>query len=138
MTSQTIMTYSTDINEAEQPDPLPYGVYPASVVSAEIKESNTTGNKYYMTSFRILPDAYPADFNADNAPDGVTLAFRRTSAEDTPVGRFQVRQHCEALGAPMSTSIDCAEWIGLNANVEIVHEEYEGVMRATIKKVLAA
>ena len=44
----------------------------------------------------------------------------------------------ERLGGPLSMEIDVNSLIGLWANVEVVHQEYEGEMRAQISKLLDA
>ena len=134
-TIQTIVDYSQDITTAEAPPPLPKSLYPAEIKKAEVRLSNNTGNRYFDAEFFIAPDAFPADFPSDVAPDGITLNFRRLSAEDNPASRFRVRKFCEAIGAPTGSRIDTNEWVGRTAQVEIEHEEFEGVTRAVIKKV---
>lgn len=134
----TIVDYSTDISSAEAPPALPAGLYPAEIKAAQVKTSENTGNKYYDVAFHIPAESFPADFPADVAPDGLTLNYRRLSAEDTVQGKFRVRGFCESLGAPMSNRIDVNDWVGRNATVELTQSEWEGVIRNEIKKVQAA
>lgn len=132
----SIVEFSSDVSSAEQPPALPVGNYKAIIRGATKKLSQSS--KYYAeTLFFINPDQYPVDFTA-GSPDGMTIAYRRLSLEDTPNGRFQVRQFCQAIGAPMAKQIDLNDWINREAVVEVIHETYEGVTRAAIKRVRAA
>lgn len=139
MTDETmsIVEFSEDISEAEAPEPLPVGEYPATIMAAEVKVSQR-GTKYAATTFMVSPDEYPADYPADLAPDGKTIIHRRCSLEDNPQARFMLRQFIEAIGATASKKIDVNEWVGLEANIEIEHDEFEGVTREQIKRVNAS
>ena len=137
---QTIVEYSEDIADAEAPEPIPVGPYPANIESACVKDSKTNPDRqYYEVGFTISVDDYPADYDARNAPEGTRLFFRRLSAEDMPGPRYRVRKFCEAIGAQMpKRQVDASEWIGLTATVEIEHEDWEGMPRAQITKVSEA
>lgn len=134
----TIVEFSSDIAEAEAPEPLPVAEYPASIRSAKVKVSTNSGNKYAEVMFHVSPDNFPADYPADIAPDGKMIAYRRLVMEDDARSRFNVRKFCEAIGAPMSKKIDVAEWVGLEARIQIEHETYEGVNREVIQRVSEA
>lgn len=131
----TIVEFSEDINDAEPPIPLPIGEYQASIVSAETAVGQSSGKKYANVGFHVPVDQYPADFAAEQEPDGVTIQYRRVSLEDNQRGRFSVKRFCEAIGAPMSKRIDVTEWIGLEAVIHVGNTEYEGMPRAEILKV---
>lgn len=130
-----IIEFSEDISEAEAPDPLPVGDYRAQIRSAAPRVSVNTGNKYAAVGFYISPDEYPADYDANNAPDGKTVLYRRVSLEDNPAARFNMRRFCEAIGAPMSRSVNMADWLNLEARVTIEHDEFEGINRENITRV---
>ncbi len=132
----TIVDFSEDIASAEAPPPLPKGNYPAEIKAAQVKISDNSGNPYADVAFFVAPEAFPADFPSDVAPEGLTLNYRRLGLQDNPASRFRVRTFSEAIGAPMAKRIDTNDWIGRTANIEIEHEEWEGVTRAVIKKVL--
>ena len=134
----TIVEFSSDISEAEAPEPLPVSEYPASIKAAEVKISTNSGNRYAAVSFHISPDEYPADYPAELAPDGKIIVYRRLVMEDTPLAKFNVRKFCEAIGATMSKKIDVSEWVGLEARVQVEHDTYEGVTREQITRVTAA
>lgn len=133
----TIVEFSEDIAEAEQPEPLPEGEYAAEIMAAEIKESQR-GTRYAAVSFMISPDEYPADYPMENAPDGKMIVYRRVGMEDTPQARFMLRRFCEAIGSPMARQIDVSQWVSLYAKVHVQHGEWEGVVREEIDKVEAA
>lgn len=135
--TMTIVEFSEDISQAEQPEPLPTGEYHATIRQVEVKVSQR-GTKYAAVSFIIAPEEFPADYPAENAPDGKMIVYRRCSLEDNPNARWMLRQFCENIGATPSKRIDVNEWIGLEANVQIDHDEYEGVVREQISRVNAA
>ena len=138
MTEETmsIVEFSEDISQAEAPEPLPVGEYPATIRQAEVKLSQR-GTKYAAVTFVIAPEEYPADYPAENAPDGKVVVYRRCSMEDNPQSRYMLKNFCEAIGATASKKVDVNEWVGLDAVVEIDHDDYEGVTREQIKRVNA-
>lgn len=139
MTDETmsIVEFSEDIAEAEQPEPLPVGEYPAVIKTAEVKLSQRD-TKYAAVGFLVSVDDFPADYPQENAPDGKMIVYRRCSLEDNPQARYMLRQFCENIGATPSKRIDVNEWVGLEASIEIEHDEYEGVTREQIRRVNAA
>lgn len=130
----TIVEYSADISDAEAPEPLPVGEYAASIRAADVRVSSKD-TRYYAVQFHVSPDEFPADYPTDIAPDGKLLTFRRLSAEDNQLARFNVRKFCEAVGATMSKKVDTNEWVGLEARIQIEHDTYEGVTRENITRV---
>lgn len=136
MSEASIIEYSEDISNAEAPEPLPVGDYPAEIRAAERKTS-AKGNPYGSVTFFIAPENYPADFQQGD-PDGMSLVYNRVPVDDTPAARYRMRKFCEAIGAGTGTKIDMNEWMGLTAIVSISHDTYEGETRAVISKVNAA
>lgn len=130
----SIVEFSEDIGEAEAPEPLPIGEYPAEIRGAELKTSQR-GTRYAAVSFFIKPEDYPADYPSDAAPDGKTVIYRRVSMEDNQRARYMCRLFCEAVGAPMSKQIDVNEWVSLAATISIEHDTFEGVTREQIARV---
>lgn len=139
MTEETmsIVEFSEDISEAEAPEPLPPGEYPATIRGAEVKISQR-GTKYAAVTFVVSPDEFPADYPVENAPDGKVIVYRRCSMEDNPQARYMLKNFCEAIGATASKRIDVNEWIGLNGTIQVDNDEYEGVMREQIVRVNAS
>lgn len=134
--SGSIFQFSQDLNDATPPPPLPVGPYPAEIVSAVTRVSATSGNEYASITFRVNPDAYPADFT-DGNPDGTELLYNRLAWEDTPQARWRWRQFMERVGGPLSRTVDLNSLIGLHATIDVSHQEYEGEMRAQIARILA-
>lgn len=132
----TIVEFSSDLSKAEAPEPLPAGQYSGVIRGAEVKMSQR-GTKYGAVAFHISPEQYPADYT-DGNPDGMTLVYRRVGLEDNPQARYGTRRFIEAIGAPLGKKIDVSEWVGMEATLEIKHEEYEGVNRAIIDRVQEA
>lgn len=132
----SIVEFSEDIGEQEAPEPLPSGEYTATIQGAEVRESQR-GTKYAQVAFHVAPEEFPADYPAENNPDGLLCYYRRVSLEDNPRSRYGTRKFCEAIGAPMSNRLDLNEWVGLTAIVNIDHSEYEGVTREEISRVTA-
>ena len=132
----SIIEYEDDISNAEAPEPLPEGDYPAVVRSAERKVSGA-GNPYVAVGFYISPDDYPPDFPVEEEPDGVLLTYRRVPGGTTKRDRYRMRMFCESIGAPTGSRMNLNDWIGLNASVTVVQEDYEGEPRAQIVKVSA-
>lgn len=133
----SIVEFSEDITNAEEPDPLPEGEYPAQIIAAEVKISQTKGTKYAQVQFRVAEDDYPADYDAQNAPGGKTLRFI-VGMEDNVAARARVRKFSEAIGAPMSRRIDVTQWVGLAGIVSVKHDTYEGVLREQVSRVTEA
>lgn len=133
----TIVEFSSDISEAEAPEPLPVGEYAATIKQCDVRISTNSGNKYAAVQFHVSPEEYPADYPADIAPDGKIITYRRLVMEDNQLARFNVRKFCEAIGATMSKKIDVSEWVGLEARIQIGHDTYEGVTREQIERVSA-
>lgn len=137
-TEMGIIEFGEDISDAEAPEPLPQGVYPAEVTSATAGESKSSGRLQITTRFRVSPDDYPADYPMEHAPDG----FERstwTPCGDNPNGRHRTRQLCEALGVPASKNVDLSDFIGKTCRIQIAPDtNLNGEPDARIVKVLPA
>tara|TARA_Y100001973_G_C5195108_1_gene333665 strand:+ start:1012 stop:1428 length:417 start_codon:yes stop_codon:yes gene_type:complete len=132
----SIVEFSVDLKNQDAPEPLPAGSYTGVVRNAEVKESQR-GTRYAAVSFHISADQFPADYK-DGSDDGLTLIYRRVGLEDNPQARYGTKRFIEAIGAPLSKSVDVSEWVGMEAALEVVHDTYEGVTRAVINRVHAA
>lgn len=132
----SIVEFSIDLKNQDAPEPLPAGKYTGVIRNAEVKESQR-GTRYAAISFHISADQFPADYK-DGSDDGLTLIYRRVGLEDNPQARYGTKRFIEAIGAPLSKSVDVAEWLGQEAALEVVHDTYEGVIRAVINRVHAA
>jgi len=134
----SVIDFSDNIEDAEAPLPLPPGNYDAIIKGAEAKVSGND-KRYAAIQFYISPDSYPADYPIEEAPDGLTITYRRLSLENTKASRFHLKRFMQNIGAPPAgKSVDLSQWTNLNAKVSVKHEEYEGVTRAVIERVLAS
>lgn len=133
----SVFTYSDDISTAKQPAPLPPRKYRGTIRAATAAYSKK-GKKMAVIEFFVSPDQYPPDY-VDGNPDGTTLAYRFVSLEDSPQGRWSIRQFCETVGAPMpSRSVDLTQWLGLEAELTVSNGTFEGVNRANIDGIARA
>jgi hypothetical protein len=126
--------YSQSLADAEAPVPLPKGPYPFEIKKAELKKSKS-GNTILNVSCFIEPDNYPVDFT-EGHPDGTTLIFGRLVVRDDAQSRYQMRKFLESVGAPLSSKLDPNDLIGRTGTLEVDHDTWEGVLRATIAKIL--
>lgn len=131
---QSVVEFDTDIAVAEQPQPLPAGIYDGTISGTQVKMSKS-GNRYAAVTITIPAEQYPADYTDGNA-NGTSLAYNRLVLENTPQAKWQLKTFCQKIGASMSNRIDVAEWLGLSVKVEVTNELYEGVMRANIARVV--
>lgn len=137
-----ILTFSSDIADAEAPLPIPEGVYAASIKDVKRVKRKTSGKTGVDVFFHIKPEDFPADFPVEEAPDGVTLVYRRLNLEDTKQGRFAIKRFVGNIGAPpLRNTIDeetLAGWKGLGVKVVIKHDEWEGNPRPVVDRIVAA
>ena len=132
----SIVEFSVNLKDQDQPDPLPVGKYSGVIRGAEVKMSQRD-TKYAAVSFHISPDQFPADWE-DGNPDGQVLVYRRVGLEDNANSRFGTKRFIESMGAPLSKKIDVNEWGGREAVLEVKHSTWEGTTRAEIDRVSAA
>lgn len=130
----SIIEFSEDIANQNPPVPLPARSYPATIRTVEAKVSQK-GNRYASVGFFVAPEAYPADYPSEEAPDGTMLYFQRVGLEDTAPSRYRLRKFCESIGAPMSKRVDLNDWINLTATINVKLDTYQGETRAQIESV---
>ena len=140
MNTLSIIEYSSDLETAEAPPPLPIGIYPAYIEEADVKDSKTTGKPYLAMWLRIPPEAYPADF-AEGDPDGTRVSYNRVQVEDTAMGRYRMRMLRQACGLrPGGRTVDPSEFVGLSVTIAVGHDDgsYDGVPKPTCDKIIAS
>lgn len=134
----SIIEFSRDLNEQEEPAILPAGDYPAEIVEALLRISNTSGNTYLSLKLRIQPDAYPPDFT-DGDPDGTEVTYNRLVVlPETSQVRWRLKKFMQSVGAKMGKTLDPAELIGLSCTLHVEENEYEGEKQLQARKILAA
>lgn len=132
----SILEFSSSIASAEAPPPLPVGEYTMTVTGCEHKVSSNTGNPMIVTTFRVAPEDYPADFDSESYPDGVSMTLY-TMARDVANDRFRIRKLCEACGVAATRKLDLNGFMGMTARGNVQHEDYEGVANARIKNLVS-
>lgn len=159
MSISSIETFVVDLSTVADPDPLPVRTYEATVTEISINLSKNSGKPTLKALYFISPDQYPVDFDADNAPDGVTMANYSSANCGTPpeakqptkLGLARYRRLFETHGLPIPrlaldpredlggawapTADTLSVFIGSRVLVSVVHEAYEGRMQAKIGSV---
>lgn len=134
----SIMEFSVDLNEQAEPEVLPTGDYPAEIVEAGFRVSQTSGNTYLSLRMRISPDSYPADFT-EGDPDGTEITYNRlVVVPDKAQNRWRLKKFLEAVGAPIGRTLDPAALVGLTCTLHVEQGEYDGEKRLEARKVLAS
>ncbi len=131
----SVFEYGSNIADAQPPKPLPAGTYRGVVKMVETQRSKNSGALQAKVDFIVDPKQYPADFT-DGDANG-TLLSTYINMEDNPKANYRRRLFCEAIGAPMSKRIDVTQWMGLEAKIEVTHEDYQGLPQARVGKVNA-
>lgn len=130
----SVIEFDEDLNNVEAPKPLPMGTYDAVIQSAEPMMSKNSDRLMAKVTYMISADQYPVDYT-DGNPNGTTLTsyiFLDKSARS----KWALKRFCQAIGAPLSNSVDITTWVGLPARVEVSNEMYEGTLVARLKKVV--
>lgn len=130
----SVIEFDEDLNNVEAPLPLPQGMYDAVITSAEHVMSKSQRPMAKVT-LSISADQYPADYVDGNA-EGTTLSHYLMLDKDRR-SMFALKRFCQAIGAPLSNSVDLNTWVGLAARVEVENQLYEGTQTARIKRVIA-
>lgn len=136
---ESVMEYSENIEDAERPEPLPRSEYPATIIEASRTMGKESGRPYALVRYQISAEDMPADYVEKYQVDKKTIIGRHFFLEDTPMGRYNAKQYCMAVGAPMSNRISLRDFTGLTCKLSIEHEDdLEGNPRETIRRVSKA
>ena len=130
----SVIEFDEDLNNVEAPKPLPMGLYDAVVQSVEPMMSKSERLMAKVT-FSVSADQYPADYT-DGNPNGTTLT-QYIFLDNSQRSKFALKRFCQAIGAPLSNSVDITTWVGLPARIEVINEPWEGNLQARIKRVVA-
>lgn len=126
-----IISLNTDIGEMEEFEPLPMGVYTATVVDVDVRTTEKMPNGYFYLQLRINPEEYPADYDAGNAPDGMLLTYARV-AVPTADNRRSVKPFKDLLLAlgiePKGTQVNIEEWIDKDVQAHVSRNTYQGAL----------
>lgn len=100
------------------------GVYPCTVTGMEIKRSENTGNDYYAFEFTVASGQWEGyrlwHNNTINAKD--RNYYLRTTLEGITGEEFPLE----------IMDINPAEYIGRGCQVQVIHDEYQGKLKAQV------
>lgn len=101
------------------------GTYPCTVTGMEIKHAQTTGNPYYAFEFTIASGAFA---------DRKLWLNNMIGAKDR---NYYLRMTLEGItgeDVPLDADVEIVErdYIGRGCNVQVVHEERNGKVYATV------
>lgn len=132
-----VLELDQNLDDYPEPELLPEGWYRAEVQGVEKRTNQAGTGQYYAVKFVIAPDQYPADYDADNWPDGLTLYYNllRYPRSGDRRALANVRKFMEKLGLAVDTNrIDPNEWVGRDARLKIEHGTWEGNKREQIAR----
>lgn len=133
-----VFVYSEDLSNAEAPNPLPKGSYPAEVRSASIEDSKSKpGKKNLKLGLYIAPESYPADY-LDGNPDGMTLATYQP-LDDSTRGRYRMKKFLETFGLKTTRkNVDPNDFMGATCTIENdPRMGNDGMLQENVAKVIA-
>jgi hypothetical protein len=113
--------YSTSIEEATAPEPLPEREYIGEIVEARKGVSNFSGNPQLVCIIVVPVENFPVDYSPENAPDGMRLVWYSPDVDDSRKGRWNMRVICQKLGAPMTNHFRTDDFVGKRVRVELGH-----------------
>ena len=130
----SVIEFDEDLNNVEAPNPLPAGQYSATILSAEPMMSKNGEHKMAKVTWSIPAEEYPADY-VDGNPAGTQLT-QYLMLDNTARAKFALKRFVQAIGAPLSNTVDLTTWLGLAARVEVTNEPFEDTLTARLKKVV--
>jgi len=124
-----LIKLNTAIEEMEEYEPLPAGLYTAELRDLEVRHSEKQPNGFFYAQLRIDPQDYPADYDAANAPEGVTVVYARVQMPDANNRRTvkPFKNFLKAMGVTTAgDTFDPQDWIGRSLQVLLSVNDYQG------------
>jgi len=125
----SIIELGIDLEEMQEYEALPDGPYVANIRDVEVKFSEKVPTGYYYIQLQVPVDEFPADYDAANAPEGLTIVYARM-AVPTANNRRSVapfKNFLKAIGIEAKGSkFDPNEWVGKELQVLLKKTEYNG------------
>jgi len=132
----SLLSFSTNIADAEAPPQLPVGEYKCICTAAVDKMAASTGNPMLTLTLQVPRSEFPADFDPGEGVEEQTFTLNVVS-RDIPADRWRMKNTCKAFGAPMSSTIDPNDFVGKEARAVIrIGRDLEGNPRSEVAKVL--
>ncbi len=111
--------YADDVAEAKDPPKLPSAEYVATVSQCNPYKNAETGTEGYKILFRIAPEQFPANFDAEFYPDGKSVTYVTWRLNDDPMGRSNMKKLRNSFGIGGGTSRDPNQFVGLSARIRV-------------------
>jgi hypothetical protein len=113
-----------DFSESGGRELIDQGVYPCTVTDMEMRQSENTGRDYYAFTFTVASGEW----------EGYKLWHNNTiGAKDRNYYLKQTLEGISGTEIPEDTvSIDERDYIGRGCQVQVVHEEYKGKVKASV------
>lgn len=130
-----IIELDQNLEDYEEPELLPPGFYTGEIQEVEIRQNQKGTGRYYAVKFVVPPSQFPAQYDVENWPEGCPLYYNLVRVPRAGDRRAvsNLRKFIQKLGLSASTNrIDPNEWIGQQAKLKVVHNEYQGVVRENI------
>lgn len=125
----SIIELNANLNDMQEYEALPAGNYKAEIRDVEERFSEKMPNGYYYIQLVVPPAEFPADYDPENAPEGVILTYARVGKPD-PTNRRTVRPFkvlIEAMGLDSnSNTFNMDDWIGREVQALVSQDEYQG------------
>ncbi len=125
-----LIKLAVDLEEMEEFQPLPAGPYRAEVREIEVKHSEKVPGGYLAMKLRIDPEDFPADYDRDNAPEGISVTYAQVKVPDGDRRKVRpFKQLLKALGITASgTDFNPDDWIGKECQAFLSVNEYNGAL----------
>lgn len=124
-----LIKLSDNLDDMKEYEPLPGGPYPAEIREIEVKHSEKQPDGYFVISLMIDPNDFPADYEVENAPNGVVVTYARV-AVPVATNRKTIRPFknlIKAMGLDAGgDTFNPEEWIGKGLQVFLSRTEYQG------------
>lgn len=135
-----IINLSANIEDLEEYEPLPAGLYPAEIRDVEVKHSEKQPNGYFVIQMKVDPADFPADYDTANNPEGAVLTYARVQIPD-PANRRTVAPFNNLLKAAgikaAGRSFDPNELVGKQMQVLVSVQTYNGQLVNNVDSVAA-
>jgi hypothetical protein len=131
-----LLTFSSNIADAEAPPQLPTGEYKCVCIAAVDKIAASSGNPMLTLTLQVPRSEFPADFDPGEGVDELTFTMNVVS-RDIPADRWRMKNTCKAFGVAASNAIDPNDFVGREARARIrMGVDLEKNPRAEVGQVL--
>jgi len=116
---------NVDFDKAGQDNLIPEGEYVCRIDKVEPRKGKASGEDYWNLELTVTD---PADYEGRKVWDVLML---------TPQSQWKLRSVCVSAGMQVegrAGAFDSEELIGQEVLVQVIHEDYQGKIRARVKQ----